>query len=124
MSSALSPVTCPQSSLYVFLICQYKWHYCNSERNLPGLQAREESVQLATELSCIKQQAELHGKKLHQAQKEISALKASGTTFEATVSELQAERQSLRADLREIEMQRDSALKSLETQAEQMQVTS
>jgi chromosome segregation ATPase len=86
------------------------------------LQAREESVQLAAELSCIKQQSELHERNLHKAQKEISTLKASGTTFEATVSELQAELQTLRADLREIEMQRDSALKSLETQAEQMQV--
>jgi chromosome segregation ATPase len=79
-------------------------------------------VQLATELTCVKQQAELHMENLHRAKNEMASLKASDTASEVTILKLQTELQNLRADVREIELQRDSALTSLRTQAEQMQV--
>jgi hypothetical protein len=86
------------------------------------LQAREESVQLATELLCTKKQAAASKDELRRALAEIFGLRGKKDASEAAVLKLQAVIVNARCDMVGLQEERDSALASLSTQAAQMQV--
>lgn len=86
------------------------------------VQAREESVQLATELACTKRQAATLTDELHLARDELARLAHTSEAAEAAVLQLQADAADSTAALAELQAERDSALLSLEKQGAQMQV--
>lgn len=85
------------------------------------LQAREEAVQHATELMCLKKQSARSTDELKHLHSEIEELRGQKDTVSKSLLQMQAGVADCQSMIYGLQRERDSALSSLEVQAGQMQ---